>query len=122
MGKKSSCMLLNRGDIVLVPFPFTDLTSSKVRPAVIVSANPQGEDVIIGFISSVVPKVLGKAEFLLTSDHPDFAPTGLKRNSVFKMSKLLTISVVLILRRLGKLSPALQKELDVLLKRALGIS
>ena len=114
-------MSLKRGDIVLVPFPFTDLTSAKVRPAVIVSPDPQGEDIIIAFISSIVTKPIGKAEFLLPSNHPDFASTGLKKDSVFKMSKLLTIHNSLALRRLGHISPAIQKELDQLLKQALGL-
>lgn len=115
-------MPLKRGDIVLVPFPFTDLTSLKVRPAVLVSADPQGDDVIIAFISSVVPDSLGETEFSLTSKNKDFASTGLKKNSVFKMGKLLTISTTLILRRLGRLSPVIQKELDKNLKKALNLS
>ena len=41
---------LKRGHIVLVPFPFTDLTTEKLRPAVIVSAEPQESDVVIAFI------------------------------------------------------------------------
>ncbi len=45
-------MSLVRGDIVLVSFPFTDLTARKVRPAVIVSPDPQGLDVLVAFISS----------------------------------------------------------------------
>jgi len=83
-------MELKRGDIILVAFPFTDLTSSKVRPAIIISPNPQGDDVIIAFISSVVSKSLADTEFLLISNHPHFAATGLKKDSVFKMGKLLT--------------------------------
>ena len=114
-------MRLGRGDVVLVPFPFTDLTSTKVRPAVIISATPQGEDIIIAFISSVVSKPVGDTELLITSDHPGFSATGLKKDSVFKMSKLLTIHNTLILRRLGHISPAIQKELDNLLKKAIGL-
>ena len=42
-----------KGKIVLIPFPFTDLSASKVRPAVIVSNFSQGEDIIVAFISSL---------------------------------------------------------------------
>lgn len=115
-------MALKRGDIVLVSFPFTDLTSSKVRPVIVISPDSQREDIIIAFISSVVSKPIRDTEFLLTLDHPDFAFTGLKKDSVFKMNKLLTVSDTLILKRLGHLSPASQRELDKLLKKALGLS
>lgn len=114
-------MDLKRGDIILVPFPFTDLTSSKVRPGVIVSANPQRNDIIIAFISSVVPNTLGETDFVLTTRNPDFASTNLKKDSVFKMNKLLTISSALILRRLGRINPDTQKELDNLLRKTLGL-
>lgn len=45
---------LRRGDVVLVPFPFADLSGSKVRPAVIVSADPQEAEIVIAFITSVL--------------------------------------------------------------------
>ncbi|HBO96676.1 MAG TPA: PemK family protein [Candidatus Omnitrophica bacterium] len=115
-------MDLVRGDIVLVPFPFTDLTSSKVRPAVIVSADPQPEDITIAFISSVLPHTLAKTEFLLTSKDKNFAASGLKKDSVFKMGKLLTVSSSLIVRRLGRATVSLQKELDVCLAKAVGLA
>jgi len=53
---------------------------------------------------------LSAGDFLLTPNHPDFPQTGLKRASVFKMKKLLTIERTKIIRRLGKLNPAIQKE------------
>jgi len=45
-----------KGKIVLVPFPFTDLTASKLRPALIIH---EGEkDVIVAFISSKVHETI----------------------------------------------------------------
>ena len=113
---------LRRGDIVLVPFPFTDLSTEKLRPAVIVYVNPQKTDVIIAFISSVVyPGELSETDYLLHQDNPDFVKTGLKKTSTFRMRKLLTIKRSRIIRRLGRVSPAIQKELDIRLRRAIGL-
>jgi len=83
---------LVRGDIVLVPFPFTDLSARKVRPGIIISADPQRTDVILAFISSIVPiQQAVTSDFVLHSTHPEFPLTGLKRSSIFKMGKLLTL-------------------------------
>ena len=125
MGKGSIDMPrvpLKRGDVVLVPFPFTDLTAEKLRLAVIVSSDPQELDVVIAFISSIVPSGdLAETDFLLTPDHPDFSKTGLKKASVFKLKKLLTIERTRLIRRLGRVSPAIQEELDRRLRNALGL-
>lgn len=41
------------GDIILIPFPFTDLSSTKVRPALIISKNNQkSQNVIVCFVAS----------------------------------------------------------------------
>src|SRR4051812_65341 len=45
---------LHHGDVLLVPFPFADLSGQKVRPAVVVSADPQGPELILAFITSVL--------------------------------------------------------------------
>ena len=113
---------LKRGNIVLVPFPFTNLTAEKLRPALIVSPDPQEIDVVIAFISSVVPSgELAETDFLLMPDHPDFSRSGLKKASVFKMKKLLTVEGTKLTRHLGRVSPAIQKELDWRLRNALGL-
>lgn len=113
---------LQRGDIVLVPFPFTDLSTEKLRPAVIVYVDSQKTDFIIAFISSVVsPGELSETDYLLRQDNTDFAQTGLKKASTFRMSKLLTIERSKIIRRLGRVSPVIQKELDIRLRRAIGL-
>ena len=114
-------MPLTRGDVVLVPFPFTDLTGRKVRPAIIVSPDPQGVDVVVVCISSVLAPA-GPTDVALPASHPDFTRTGLKAPSVFKCGKLLTLHRSLVLRRLGHVSPAIQRELDARLRTAVGIA
>ena len=111
---------LARGEIVLVQFPLTDLTAKKVRPAVILSAEPRSEDVIVAFISSSPEsKSFLPTDYLCEEKRPDFAQTGLKRSSTFRMSKLVTLHRSMILRRLGMVSAGIQKELDARLKKAL---
>ena len=115
-------LVLQRGDIVLIPFPFTDLSGQKLRPAVIISPDPVGEDVLLAFISSVIPAAPEPTEYVLEITQPAFASTGLKSASVFKMGKLATLHRSLILRRLGQATPVLQKALDDVLKRAVGLA
>lgn len=113
-------MSLQRGDIVLVPFPFTDLSSEKVRPAVVISAE-NDIDVTVAFISSVLPEKPAETEFLLLGIYPDFSRTGLKKSSIFQMNKVLTLARSRILRRLGKVSASIQKELNIRFKHGFGI-
>jgi mRNA interferase MazF len=114
--------VLQRGDVVLVTFPFTDLTGTKVRPAVIVSANPQTEDMVVAFISTVIPPVLAPTDYQLDEQHREFHQTGLRFRSVFRLRRLTTLERHLIRRRLGRVSPALQAELDARLKLALALA
>jgi mRNA interferase MazF len=66
-----------RGKIVLIPFPFTDLTAAKLRPALVLH---EGErDVVVAFISSRLPPEPGEADVLVRETHPEFELTGLKR-------------------------------------------
>jgi mRNA interferase MazF len=122
MENPAKVVSLQRGDVVLVPFPFTDLSNQKVRPSLIVSPNPQQDDLVVAFISSVVSDRLQATEWLLTNDHPEFSATGLKRASVFKTGKLVTLHRSLILRRLGHLGPTSQAELDHRLLKAVGLT
>lgn len=114
--------VLRRGDVVLVPFPFADLTGSKVRPAVIVSADPQGPELIIAFITSVLSnRSLRGAEVELSRSDPEFLATGLKSDSLIRTDKLVTLLRTMVSRRLGVIGPATHVKLAATLRAAFGL-
>jgi mRNA interferase MazF len=103
---------LKRGDIVISVFPFTDLASTKRRPALVLSENTEQADVILAFISSKIPKKLSKSMVLLDSKESNFRICGLKTSSIIRLDKIATVRRVLITRRLGKLSKVHNEEVD----------
>lgn len=114
--------MFERGKIVLVPFPFTDLSSSKVRPAVIIS-DPKftGEDVSAVFISSKIAKGTKPTDYSIKPNHPDFQQTGLKAASVIKCGKMATLDKKIVLGEIGSIPPKIQKEIDRRIKLYLGL-
>lgn len=113
---------MRRGTGVLTPFPFTDLAGTKVRPAVVVSRTDRpGDDVILAFVSSVLPPSQLPTDLRVDPSDPDFAGTGLKVPSVIKGDKLATLERRIVLGELGDLSPTLLQELDARLRHALGL-
>jgi mRNA interferase MazF len=114
---------MKRGAVVLASFPFTDLSATKRRPAVVVSkgANSNG-DVIVAFITSVVPEKLLPTDLLLSPGRKGFEGSGLQRISIVKADKLATLNRSVISGELGKLSPSILKELDSSLKEALDLT
>lgn len=104
--------LLQRGDIVIATFPFTDLSGSKRRPALVLATTMPNADSILAFISSVIPPVVNSYELLLTPTDADFAQTGLKVPSILRLNKLVTLERSLITRRIGKFSPQRLRAID----------
>ena len=108
-----------KGKIVLVPFPFTDLTAAKLRPALVVY---EGEkDAVVAFISSKIPSELSGVDILIKQDHPGFRGAGLKVDSVIKLDKIATVLKDLIVGELGELDEDLRKEVNHKLKRIMEI-
>lgn len=117
-------MRLQRGDVVLVPFPFTDMTRQKARPAVVVSSerfNAASADVILVAISSKLPATSDDADLVLQHGSADFQTTGLRVSSVIRTAKLVTLQQSLIYTTLGKLDSRVIDELDGRLARAVGL-
>ncbi len=100
-----------KGSIILVPFPFTDLTASKLRPALVLHAG--GDDVVLAFISSRIP--VGEvplASVVLDQSHPDFGVSGLKMSSVIRLDKVATVLSSLILGELGVAGPHVRETVN----------
>ena len=90
-----------RGDIVLVSFPFTDLSSSKRRPALVVSPdtfNQAMQDVVLAAITS-------QATEGLAIEPGDCIDGILPKRSVVKPAKLFTIHTTLVLKKICALRP-----------------
>lgn len=107
----------DQGDVVLVAFPFTDLTSTKQRPAMVMSArwfNEKPEhDCVLVAITSVIPSRLARDEIRIADG--DLKNAGLVKPSIVRVGKLFTLNQTLIQKRLGKLPPgALQPVLHTL--------
>ncbi|AGY57272.1 type II toxin-antitoxin system PemK/MazF family toxin [Gloeobacter kilaueensis] len=113
--------MVSKGDIVLVPFPFTDLSQTKVRPAVTLWSDVAGADVLLCFITSQPGDPLA-FELLLDPQDSEFPLTGLQVRSRLRVTRMATIERRLLRRRLGKLGEQMLQRLDASLKQALQLS
>lgn len=91
---------VTRGSVVLVRFPFSDLSASKLRPAVVLAEVGQGDRILVQVTSNPYsdPRAVE-----LTSE--SFASGSLQRTSYARPGKLFTASEALIARAVGELAP-----------------
>lgn len=105
------------GDVVLVPFPFTDQTASKQRPAVVISTaayNAARPDIILMAVTSQLRASAAYGEVWLA----DWHAAGLLKPSAVK-PVIATLEAPLVIRQLGTLtdadSQALRSALDAII-------
>ena len=96
---------MQKSDIVLIPFPFTDLTGSKKRPALILIAGKL--DITVSFISTQL-HWQEPTDLLLQSN----STNGLKKPSLVRVGKMATIDKTLVIGKLGNISNKEVEELD----------
>lgn len=95
------------GEVVLVPFPFSDLSQAKVRPAVCLADAGRGDWVLCQITSSPYGDPAA-----IPLDAPDFASGGLLIASFARPGKLFTAHAGLMVRSVGVLTaPALTRVL-----------
>jgi mRNA interferase MazF len=116
--------IVKRGSVVLIRYPFTNLTGAKVRPALVLTPDhllPSLEDVLCLFISSIMPEDLLPTDFVLDPGHLSFLKTGLKHRSVLRTHKLALLHKALVVRVLVEGDQPLMDEVNQRLRLALGL-
>ena len=119
---RMGCHSMTKHKVVLVPFPFDDLSSTKVRPAVCLT-DPIGphRHVVLAFITSRVDDERLTTDLVLDAGHPGFPSTGLRVSSTLQLHRLMTTTTTLIRRELGTLPPVLHADLESCLRKLFGL-
>lgn len=112
-------MTFRRGDVVLIPFPYTDLSASKTRPTVIVSSDiyhAARSELLLAYVSSQVSQANPTTDHVLA----DWKAAGLPKPS-FVRPKVAAVESSLIVRRIGALSGRDMLAVDRCLRRAMAL-
>lgn len=114
-------MIVRRGDVVRVDWPYSDGTGSKVRPAVVIQIdllNTRIDDTVLLPISRT-QRAVGITEVLI--DPATEPASGLRFLSAVSCNNFLTIDQTRIMQRLGSLSAAAMRRIEIGLRTALGL-
>lgn len=80
------------GQLVLTPFPYTDLSGAKLRPVLMLRQSPRFDDWLVCMVSSRIEQAEAGFDEVLRPDDPDFATSGLRpAYCVFLASRCLMV-------------------------------
>jgi mRNA interferase MazF len=112
---------MKRADVVLVDFPYSDGTGSKLRPALVVQADFLNglisDTVLVSITRTVSPASRTEAMIEISRD----SQSGLRHDSVVTCTNFITIDQNLTYRTIGVLSKATMNEVDRCLRTALSV-
>lgn len=112
-------MTFQRGEVLLVPFPFSNLRSDKVRPAVVLSSSAYHAtepDIIIGAITSNVAAATAPVDYILS----DWRQANLRLPSAFK-PVVVTMDPELVVLKIGRLTERDLRAIGERLRLLLGL-
>jgi mRNA interferase MazF len=89
-----------KGDVVVVPFPFSDLSAAKRRPALVIAALT-GDDVLLCQITSKATA----DNYALPLTPKDFASGNLRQDSHIRPNRIFTADTNIVLYRAGVIQP-----------------
>ncbi len=117
-------MNVQRGDVVLLDYPFASGGGAKVRPALVVQNdrdNHRLTNTIVVQITSVTRRALEPTQLLVELSTPQGRQSGLRQDSVVNCVNIITLEKEKILRRLGTLPESLLQQINVCLMTALDL-
>jgi mRNA interferase MazF len=118
-------MRAERGDVVMVDFPFGEGRGSKLRPAAVIQCNADNRrlgTLIVAMITKQTALVGREPRHLLIDVSTEAGKTsGLWLQSVVNCSQLATVKSERVVRRLGHLSDSLMEDLSSNLRDGLGL-
>ena len=119
-------MTVNRGDVVLLNYPFSSGRGAKVRPAVVVQTdrnNPRLTNTIVAMITRTTQRALHEpTQYFLDPSTPEGNAAGVLHPSAITCENLLTVDQQLIFRKIGSLPAADMQHVNNCLKAALQLS
>jgi mRNA interferase MazF len=119
-------MSVQRGDVVLVDYPFASGVGAKVRPALVIQNDRDNRRLI----NTIVVMITGRTarassedtQLLIDISSPDGRQSGLIMNSAVNCVNIFTVAQSKVLRQLGSLPARLMAEVDKCLKAAQSLS
>jgi mRNA interferase MazF len=110
---------MKRGEVVLVDFPYSDRTGSKLRPALVVQADFLNSLIADTVLVSITRRTRGAATTEVPLDPAVETQSGLRQASIVSCTNFLTIDQVLIDQTIGRLSATAMQQVDHCIKAAL---
>lgn len=97
--------MIDEGGIVLFRFPRTDQESGKLRPALVLRRLPGPyDDFLICMVSTQLSRQVPGLDDLIEPGHSDYARSGLKAASVFRLSRLAVVEKSVLFGTIGNIS------------------
>jgi|SRR5579864_2382638 len=115
---------MKRADVILLDYPFSDASGSKIRPALVVQSdrdNIRLTNTIVALISKNVSRAHEPTQLLVDLATPEGQQSGLNQTSAVVCTNLFTVSQSKIRRVIGCLPPSLMAQVDACLKTALSL-
>ena len=117
-------MTMQRGEVVLLDFPFSSGTGSKLRPALVVQSdqnNQRMDNTIVAMITGTTHRTRQPTQVLVDITTPAGQQSGLRFTPAVTCENLFTVEQRLIARIIGTLPPDTMKQVDDCLKESLGL-
>ncbi len=115
---------MQRGDVVLLNFPFSSGTGSKLRPALVVQNDQNNQRIgitIVAMITGTTHRTHQPTQVLIDITTPEGQQSGLRLTSAITCENLFTVEQRLVARTIGSLPPDLMLQVDDCLKASLGL-